>query len=153
ASMVLFGTFQNAKLDPNGDLGGSTDLVVEAVVKSHDILNGKKTLTLPRYIASDPKNPVKYLVFCDVYKGKIDPYRGLALPLNYDMVKYLKGALELDAQKKTVGERLRYFFNYLDNPDADINGDAFREFSNVDYKDYQAMAAKLPPETIVKWLE
>src|SRR5438094_6642557 len=33
ASMVLFGTLTNAKLDPNGDLGGgSTDLVIEGVV-------------------------------------------------------------------------------------------------------------------------
>jgi hypothetical protein len=49
ASMVLYGTFANAKLDSSGDLGqGSTDLVIEAVIKKHEVLGDKKVLTLPR---------------------------------------------------------------------------------------------------------
>lgn len=151
ASMVLFGTLANAKLDPAGDFGGSTDLVVEAVIKDNEILGGKKTISLPRYIPPDPANPVKYLVFCDVFKGKIDPYRGIALPLQTDIVKYLKGAVAV--KDKSVSERLRYFFDYLDNTDPEINGDAFREFSNADYKDYREMAVKLPPAKIVAWLD
>src|SRR5690349_9398334 len=77
ASMVLYGTFTNAKLDASGDLGqGSTDLVIEAVIKKHEVLGDKKVLTLPRYVPTDKNNNVKFLVFCDVFKGKIDPYRG-----------------------------------------------------------------------------
>ena len=38
ASMVLFGTFANAKLDASGDFGqGTTDLILEAVIKNHEI--------------------------------------------------------------------------------------------------------------------
>src|SRR5437016_5568449 len=69
ASMVVYGTLSNAKLDPNGDFGqGTTDLTVEAIVKKHEILGDKKVLTLPRYVPSD-NNKAKFLIFCDVFKG------------------------------------------------------------------------------------
>src|SRR5437763_2748044 len=117
ASMVLFGTFANAKLDASGDLGqGSTDLVIEATVKKHEILGDKKVLTLPRYVPTDKNSDVKFLVFCDVFKGKIDPYRGVPVPADSDMVKYITGALEV--KDKNVAARLRYYFDYLDDKDT-----------------------------------
>jgi hypothetical protein len=152
ASMVLYGTLTNAKLDSSGDLGqGSTDLVVEAVIKKHEILGDKKVLTLPRYVPTDKNSTVNFLVFCDVFKGKIDPYRGLPIPADSDMVQYLKGALEI--KDKAIGLRLRYYFDYLDDKDAEVSNDAYKEFANADYKDYRDMAKDLPADKIAKWLE
>src|SRR5438105_15621565 len=134
ASMVLYGTFTNAKLDAGGDLGqGSTDLVIEAVIKKHEVLGDKKVLTLPRYVPTDKNNSVKFLVFCDVFKGKIDPYRGVPVPADSDIVKYLTGSLAV--KDKDVNARLRYFFDYLDNADLEVSNDAYKEFGNADYKD------------------
>src|SRR5690349_15759919 len=46
ASMVLFGTMTNARLDPNGGFGqGATDLQIEEVLKKHETLGDKKVLT------------------------------------------------------------------------------------------------------------
>jgi hypothetical protein len=152
ASMVLFGTFTNAKLDASGDFGqGSTDLVLEAVIKSHEILGDKKLLTLPRYVPTDKNSNTKFLVFCDVFKGKIDPYRGVPVPADSDMVKYIKGALEV--KDKNIAARLRFYFDYLDNKDTEISNDAYKEFGNADYKDYRDMAKDLPADKIAKWLE
>jgi hypothetical protein len=152
ASMVLFGTFANAKLDASGDFGqGSTDLIVEAVIKTHEILGAKKILTLPRYVPTDKNGNVKFLVFCDVFKGKIDPYRGVPVPADSDMVKYIKGAL--DVKDKNIGARLRFYFDYLDNKDTEISNDAYKEFGNADYKDYRDMAKDLPADKIAKWLD
>jgi hypothetical protein len=152
ASMVLYGTFTNAKLDSSGDLGqGSTDLVVEAVIKKHDILGDKKVLTLPRYVPTDKNNNQKFLVFCDIFKGKIDPYRGVPVPADSDMVKYIAGALEV--KDKSLSRRLRYYFDYLDDKDPEISNDAYKEFGNADYKDYRDMAKELPADKIAKWLE
>src|SRR6516225_4747877 len=53
ASMVLFGKFTNAKLASDNDFGGTTDFVVEKVVKRDDKNNlpgDKKVITLPRYV-------------------------------------------------------------------------------------------------------
>ena len=152
ASMVLFGTLTNAKLDASGDLGqGSTDLVIEAVIKKHEILGDKKVITLPRYVPTDKNSNVKFLVFCDVFKGKIDPYRGVQVQADSDIVKYLQGALAV--KDKPIGPRLRYYFDYLDNKDVEISTDAYKEFANADYKDYRDMAKSLPADKIANWLE
>jgi hypothetical protein len=147
ASMVLFGTLTNAKL--NADQG-STDLQIEAVIKKNEILGDKKVVTLPRYVPSD-KTTTKFLVFCDVFKGKIDPYRGFQVKADSDIVKYLQGALAV--KDKDVSTRLRFFFDYLDNADLEIANDAYKEFGNADYKDYHDMAKTLPPDKIAKWLQ
>jgi hypothetical protein len=149
ASMVLFGTLKDARL--NNDGSGSTDLHIEAVVKKHDILGDKKVLTLPRYVPSDDKNPKKFLIFCDVFKGKVDPYRGVPVEPTSDIVKYLQGALE--HKDKDNATRLRFFFDYLDNADLEISNDAYKEFGNADYKDYKDMAKSLPADRIAKWLQ
>jgi hypothetical protein len=146
ASMVLFGTLKDPRL--NNDGTGTTDLHIEAVVKKHDILGDKKVLTLPRYVRTDDK---KYLIFCDVFKGKVDPYRGVPVEANSDIVKYLTGALAV--KDKDNATRLRFFFDFLDNADLEIANDAYKEFGNADYKDYKEMAKQLPAERIVKWLQ
>lgn len=151
ASMVLYGTLANAKLDANGDSGqGTTDLIIESVVKKHEMLGDKKTVVLPRYIPTNGNDKSRFLIFCDIYKGKIDPYRGIPVTGDSDIVKYLQGALAV--KDKPVGERLKFFFNFLDNRDTEISNDAYKEFGNADYKDYRDMAHDLPPDKIASWL-
>jgi hypothetical protein len=147
ASMVLYGTLTNAKNEGEG----STDLAIDAVVKGNDVLGQRKTITLSRYVEPPTDGKYKYLVFCDVFKGKIDPYRGVAVKADSDLPKYLKGALEV--KDKKVAERLRFFFDYLDNADGEISNDAYKEFANADYKDYRDMAAHLPADKIAGWLK
>src|SRR5262249_44055973 len=93
----------------------------------------------------------KFLIFCDVFKGKIDPYRGLPLSGDTDMAKYLKGAVGM--KDKSISARLKFFFDYLDNTDQEISSDAYREFANADYKDYRDMAKDLPADKIAGWLK
>jgi len=149
ASLILFGKLTNARLDPKDSYAGQTDLEVETVVKSHAILAGRKVVTLPRYLPPDPD--YKFLVFCDVYKGQIDPYRGEAVKADSRIAAYLKGALAV--KDKDAATRLRYFFEYLEDKDPAVSGDAYKEFGFADYKDYRAVAEKLPAETIARWLK
>jgi hypothetical protein len=151
ASMVLYGTLANAKLDPNNDLGGTTELHIEAVIKKHEILGDQKVVILPRYVPTDKNGKAPFLIFCDVFKGKIDPYRGIPVTDGSDIVKYLQGALRV--KDKPIADRLRYFFDYLDNRDLEISTDAYKEFGNADYKDYKDMAHNLPADKIAGWLE
>jgi hypothetical protein len=147
ATMVLYGSFSNPTLGKGGLEDGTTDFTIEKVIKSNDIIKNKKTITLPRYLPS-AKN--KFVVFCDVYKGNIDPYRGVEVQANSDLVKYLTGAVELKDKGPT--ERLRYCFDYLNSQEFDVAIDAYREFAKADYKEYKDMAKKLPPDTIGGWL-
>jgi len=149
SSMVLFGTLTNAKLNADAFDQGTTDLQIESIIKKNDILGDKKVVTLPRYVPAD--KDTKYLLFCDVYKGKIDPYRGIPVKGKSDIVKYLQGALAV--KDKNVSTKLRFFFDYLDNADLEVANDSYNEFALADYKDYREMAKDLPPDKIAKWLQ
>jgi len=158
ASMVLFGTLENPDQKPNM-IDGTVDLVIEKSVKPHEILekaaqkkaDGTKYVTLSRYVPVDLKKKFKWVVFCDVFKGKIDPYRGMQVADGSDPSKYLLGAV---AVKDTpMNERLKFFFEYLDDPNPEISGDALKEFGNADYKDYKDMAKGLPADKIAGWLQ
>src|SRR5262245_29000592 len=138
ASMILFGRLTNARLDPKDVNAGATDLVIEKVVKPHEILAGRKQITLPRYIPQEKENQYKYLVFCDVFKGAVDPYRGEAVKPDSKIADYLQGALAV--KDKDPAARLRYFFEYLDDPDLVVANDAYTEFGFADYKDFRPVA-------------
>ena len=152
ADMVLFGSLTNAN-----DAGQTTDLVLDAVVKKNDVLDslektvgGKKAVTLPKYLPPEVAGQNKFLVFCNVFKKEIDPYRGMAINPGSDMVDYLQHVQE--QKDKKPGERLTFFFKYLDNIDPEIAMDAFKEYANAPYGDYKDMAKDLPAEKIAGWL-
>jgi hypothetical protein len=157
AKLVLYGDLTNAKEQANGD--GTTDLVVESVIKNElagkkddPLASNNKVVQLDRFL-----NPLgesgkyRYLVYCDYFRGKIDPYRTVPVIKDGGMAKYLRGALE--HKDETIAKRLRFFFDYLDNPDLEISNDAYKEFGNADYKDYKDMAKDLPAERVAKWLK
>jgi len=150
AHLIVFGSLSNAQRDPSEFGKGTTDMDIEVVVKDHDYLKGKKKITLPRYVP-ESKDKSKYLVFCEIYKGELDPYRGEAVPTDSKIAEYLKGAIEL--KDKDMPTRLKYFFKHFDSPDWSIAGDAFQEFSNAEYKDVHAAAAKMNPDQVLKMLK
>ncbi len=161
ASMVLYGTLTNARPERDGAPDGTTDLIIDSVIKPHAWLEKHaqgKILTLPRYVLLPVEEPAgksksKFLVFCDIFKDKLDPYRGVAVKSDSDIPKYLKGAMALKDEKPT--KRLKFFFDYLDNSDSEISNDAYREFANSDYKDYKDVAATMSAadaERVARWL-
>jgi hypothetical protein len=151
AHMIVFGAMSNAKRDPNEFGKGTTDLEIEVIVKDHEYLKGKKIITLPRYVPQDEKNKSKHLVFFEIYKGELDPYRGEQVPPDSKIAEYLKGAIAL--KDKDMPSRLVYYFKHFDSPDWAISGDAFQEFSNADYKDVRVAAAKMDPDHLIKMLK
>lgn len=173
ADFIVLGTLTNAQRDPADFLKGTTDLVVETVVKPHDYLNGKKVIRIPRYVPPDSGGGTpKYLVFCSLYTRPVDfaaaavtsslalgntdhfvvdAYRGEVVPDGSQLADYLKGAIEVK-QKDSVA-RLRYFFDYLDSPDLVISADALNEFGYADYKEVRQLAEKLPGDKVMRWLK
>ncbi|MSQ93574.1 MAG: hypothetical protein EXR98_03350 [Gemmataceae bacterium] len=148
AQMVLFGHFENAKLVPGSLDQGQSDFVIEHIYKDHTAIKGLKRLTLPRYI-TDPKT--KYLVFAEIYKGKIDANKGTPVANDGEMVRYIEGIIKLKG--KAQPERLRFAFDFLNSPESEVAMDAYREFQRADYTDYKDMAKKLPADMIAGWLE
>jgi hypothetical protein len=147
ARLILFGTLENPRL--NGE-NGKTDLRVEAVVKTDNSFKVTGVVEIPRYVPADPKAPPRFLVFCDVVNGKLDPYRGVPAQ-GKGAVDYLKGALALDAKDRTAA--LLYFFRHLDNPDKEVASDAFLEFAKANDREVGEVAPRLAPERLRAWLK
>ncbi|HZZ82554.1 MAG TPA: hypothetical protein VFE62_28910 [Gemmataceae bacterium] len=147
AAMVIYGHFENPRT--TGDFGGGeSDLVFEAVLKPHDAIKGLKKITLPKHIAD---SKLKFVVFCDVYKGKIDAYKGTQVSDASEMRRDIDDILK--NQDKSQPERLRVAFDYLNSPEIEVAMDAYREFARAPYSDYQNMAKTLPADKIAGWLQ
>ena len=145
ASLVIFGALENASIQNN-----TTDVRIETVLKDHEVRGAKKVITLPRYLPTNDKE-TRYLIFCGVFKGNVDPYRGVSVKPNSGIVKYIQGAMAL--KDKPAPEKLRFAFDYLDDADQEVAMDAYKEFANADYKEYRPMAKNLPADKLAKWLQ
>lgn len=151
AHLVIYGTLAERRtadghLAPAGD---RTELRILGVLKGATTLEGRDVLRLRRDLAiEDPRNPPKYLIFCDVAKDKIDPYRGI--PASAPTLAYLKGIVALEGKSRPA--HLRYFFDHLNASDSTIAGDAFQEIDRADYADYRALAKKLSADQIASLL-
>jgi hypothetical protein len=150
AKLVLYGTLSDARLngaDPAG--GGTTDLHVERVVKGERLLGDQRLLQLPRYVPLDPKKSARFLVFCDVVGGRLDPYRGVPVP-SAAVVEYLRGALATD--ESNHGQLLLYSFAYLDHDDPVVAGDAFLEWVKATDQEIGDVGRRLSPARIRAWV-
>jgi hypothetical protein len=147
ASMVLYGKLANAN-----EAKETTDIQIETIIKDNAVRARRKTVTLSRWVDLEATTDnTRYLVFCDLFNGKIDPFRGMALKKDTHLPKYLRGALEV--KDKSLSDRLLFFFDYLDSSDVEVSNDAYKEFGNADYREFKPIAKKLPAARVLKWLK
>jgi hypothetical protein len=153
AKLVVYGTLTNPRVSAavrgGSSDGAATDVQVERVLKSDPILSGRNVLTLPRYVPVDPSNPPKFLIFCDVADGRLDPYRG-SPARSPAVVEYLRGALALDGNDRP--RLLAYYFRHLDSSDPDIAADAYLEFAKTGDAELARAAKQLDPARLRKLL-
>jgi hypothetical protein len=150
AKAVIYGNLANPRLNANDPAGGgTTELHLEAVIKSNPVVKGRKQVELPRYLPVDPKKPSRLLVFCDTPNGKLDPYRGVSVQ-SPAMVEYLRGAMAR-AGADTRPD-LEYHFRFLDHPEKEIAADAFLEFAKADDDHIGRVAPKLDAAKVRGWL-
>ena len=151
AKLVLYGTLTGSRLKPNDPLGGGvTEMQLLATLKADPTAAGKKVIELPRYLPVDPKKPPPYVVFCSVFNGKLDPYRGVPVK-SPDFVSYLQGAMTRKGPGD--GPDLEYYFTYLDSRDSEIALDAFLEFAKASDEQIGKTAGKLNPVKLRQWLK
>jgi hypothetical protein len=146
ASLVVYGKVKSAD-----DAKQTTRLTVESVVKTNPAAGKFAQITLDRYIDPDQAKKLRFLVFCEVHKDKIDAYSGRAFRSDSKVVDYVQKAIKVKDQ--TAAKKLRFFFDYLDHADIDVSNDAYTEYANAEYTDFKAMAKDLPAARVVKWLE
>jgi hypothetical protein len=145
--IIVFGTVTDSKILPGGN--GFSKVRIDAVLKSDPFIKGKTEIEVPKAVPVDGKNPPKFLVFCDVYKGKLDPYHGVPVQ-SKEAADYVKGALAVDGKDRTT--QLLYYFDFLEHSEKKIAEDAFLEFAKSTDKEIAQAGAKLKPEKLRRWL-
>lgn len=155
ADFIVYGTLGNAKRDPDEFNKGTTELNIELVIKDHEYLKGKKSVTIPKFLQPSKKG-AKQLVFFKIYDGKLDAYRGDEVEGDSKLPEYLKGSIAV--RSKDIQTRLGYCFDFLESPDLVISSDAYQEFAMADYKelsDYAKVLAKDPARSkqVLAWLK
>jgi hypothetical protein len=108
-------------------------------------------IEIPRYLAvSDDKNPPRFLIFCDLIKDQIDPYRGIPVKSEAS-VAYVKKAIALDPRDRV--RNLTFYFDYLENDDPEVARDAFLEFAKASDAEIGRVAPKLAADKLRGWLK
>ena len=150
ARVIVHGEIANPRTSGTG-LTGQTDFLIKTTLRNDPEMKGKKSLILPRYLPiSDKDKPPQYLLFCDIEKNKLDPYRGI-LVQSASTVTYVKKALALDPKDPVAN--LVFFFDYLDDADPEVSKDAFYEFASANDADIARAAPKLDAEKLRKWVK
>jgi hypothetical protein len=146
SKIMLYGRLENARQDKDG---GRTDFVIEHVLKTDPALGNTKRVTIPRYVdLGNGKEPVRILVFVDVFKGELDVYRGIMV--GPAAVEYVKGLLALKDRPRDA--QLRYYFDHLEHAEKEIAEDAFAEFVREPDAVLAKAACNARPEALRGWL-
>jgi hypothetical protein len=154
AQVVMCGTTANPRVlkSETNDKVEVTDFHIKRVVKMHPIVGGAQVIELPRYIATDPKKDM-FLIFCDVWQGKLDPYQGIPVT-SAAVIDYLQEVAPLNPADRTG--ILAHAYRYLDHADPVIAEDAWVEFSRDADRgpgaDYRPLAECLSADRIARWL-
>jgi hypothetical protein len=148
ARLILIGTVEKSELGTGGT--GTSTIRVTDVLRPDPFLAGKKVIEVKRYLPTDRKNPPRFLVFCDIFKGELDPFRGVPLK-SADAAAYAKQLLKLDPKDKTAN--LLFFFRYLESADTEVARDAFLEFAKATDQDIAQVAPRLDPARLRAWLQ
>jgi hypothetical protein len=146
AKVVLFGTIANPKFTkgPGFQAGsGITEFNVARVLKNEPARSGlDKPLEIARYLpVLDPKDPPKYIVFCNVQGGALNVYHGRAVKSDA-VLEYLQGIMQ--AKTRDLAGRMQFYFDHLASDDPVISQDAFLEFARCGDKEIGGVAKSLP---------
>jgi hypothetical protein len=122
-------------------------LDVTELLRNDPAAGKPKVIDLARYV---PNNDVRFLVFCDIFKDKLDPFRGIPLA-SADAAEYARRVLKLDP--KDTAANLHFYFRYLDHPDPEVARDAFIEFAKAHDQDITRAAPRLDAAKLRAWLK
>jgi hypothetical protein len=141
ARVILVGTIRTPRDSTNSEFR------IASVLRSDPAVKGKTVLPLGRY---QPDSDAKYVAFCDVFEGKIDPWRAVAVKGDGG-IEYVKKVLALG--NKDPVAKLTFYFRHLDDPDPEVSNDAFKEFARSTDQDIARAAGKLAPDKLRAWLK
>lgn len=147
ADAVLLVKWASGTPAKDQDPGATEYLIAEILRKPKESrLAVGKSLSLVRYRAAKPGD---LFLILGTRTGAMLEW-GSPVEISKDGFEYLK---RVPAPQAPAAERLLYFMNYLEHPDAMISSDAYGEFAKANYEDICKLAKKMPRQKLREWLE
>jgi hypothetical protein len=139
ARLIVIGTAQSSTIDSTTGRG-STKFAISTVLKDDKALGERKVIELPQYMPVNAREPAQFLIFCDVFRGQLDPYRGVVIT-GPKAIEYVRKTLALDPRDRSAA--LLFYAQHFEDPDREVAADAFLEFAKAADADIGAVASKL----------
>jgi hypothetical protein len=116
ARVIVIGTAQSSTVDPATNRG-STKCLINAILKNDPVLGERKTVDLPQYLPVNARDPVQLLIFCDVSRGQLDPYRAVVVS-GPKAIEYVRKTLGQDPRNRSAA--LLFYANHFEDPDREV---------------------------------
>jgi hypothetical protein len=154
AKLVLYGTVANPQFNrkPGAPPGsGTTEFHLIRAVMDDAARAGRTTVEVAKYLpVPDPADPPRFILFCAVKNGQLDPYHGRFVK-SEAVLSYLTGILAV--RTKSRSDQLRFFFQHLDHADPTVSEDAFLEFARLSDIEVGRIAKELPSAKLRQLLQ
>jgi hypothetical protein len=147
ASLVVVGRVSNSRKGTAVDgaaIANVVDLDISTVFKTHGILTGAKKIT----IRAEPNVKGQYVVFCEIYKGRIEAFRALPIAENSELPVYVAGMATRES--RPLADRVSSLLRFVNHKEREIAADAFLELSTIEFHELGAAAAKLDPSMLAR---
>jgi hypothetical protein len=151
ASAVVHVRLVSVCPDPDSENGSTTFRIIH-VLKSHPLLKGKTEVTYSGMIPVPiPAGKPEFIILMKTHHKELGIFQGITVhsPVTIDYVKCL-----LMMDHASPRQRLRFYFDYLNDADSDLAEDALGEFFDPDgsYSDLRAVASECPAEKVAEWV-
>jgi hypothetical protein len=154
ADLIVLGTAHNPRrirLEGSKEEKELTDIRITEVCKPHAAMGFLRVFPINHLIeVPDKKNPPKLLIFCEVNKGVLWPYKGVVVE-SAAVVDYLKSVALMKGQPRELA--LRFYFAHLDHKERVIAADAFQEVAEASRQDLRTASPFFSAEKLRQLLK
>lgn len=148
--IIVAKLLRSSPLDGKADgISGTSEWEILRVLRPHALIPHGK-ITLDRHVSMDPKDHI--VIFFDVHKGKLDPFKGRIGKADSAYPQFVVGAptWKENATPRARAERLPFFFGYFEHPEEDIANEAFNEWAYVSSAAMAMATRRLPAGAAAK---
>lgn len=139
---------QNAVRPDNALPDGQVELVLDDILTPHEMVKGRKSVFVPRYVANSEE---RFLVSLEANKGVLSALQGHSVDDKREIVKFIRGGVQLK-DKSSLG-RIRYSVDFLRSPNPDVADSAHLQLRQASYADLRKVAETRKPEPLSKALQ
>ena len=152
APIVFTAWVESNRLSSANEQTGVSTLRLIGAVRHPPLVALPERITIDRFIPINQNRPSQaYLIFADINKDKLDPYRGIPIERPDVAREYLRGMLGLNPAEDQ--KRIEFAFSHLQSSEPEVVRDSFVELEKTATEDLIRFGAKLDRDKVKQMLK